>query len=156
MSDRDEIIQWMQDDEFGGLPEILSRREEAVPILLDILADRSMPPYMRHRAAVALGETRSRTAVPGLEAAIADEDPVLRLMAARALVKLAGADAVGALLTLAHDPDVSVAKVAVQGLGKVGEGTALAGLERLRAEAGHQLLHNEAEAAIRAIRERIP
>jgi HEAT repeat protein len=154
MSTREEILALMQGDEFGGLPDLLAKREEAVPALLEILADRSLASFLRHRAAVALGESRSRAAVPGIEAALADEDPVLRLMAARALAKLAGPDASGALAALTEDPDPSVAKVALQGLAAVGNEEALAVLEKMRAEAPHDFLQTEAESAILAIRER--
>lgn len=154
MSIREEILGLMQGDEFGGLPELLAKREAAVPILLDILADRSMSSYLRHRAAAALGKTRSRNAAAGVEAALADEDPVLRLMAARALVEISGAAASNALLALVDDPDASVAKVALQGLAAVGETAALETLERLRTEASDELLRTKAEVAIRAIRNR--
>jgi HEAT repeat protein len=154
MSTREEILALMQGDEFGGLPELLAKREEAVPALLEILADRSLAPFLRHRAAVALGESRSRVPVPGLEAALADEDPVLRLMAARALAKVAGPEAGSALAALSQDPDLSVAKVALQQLAAVGGEEALAGLERMSAEAPHDFLQTEAEAAVQAIRER--
>ena len=156
MSTREEILALMQGDEFGGLPDLLAKREEAVPALLEILADRSLAPFLRHRAAVALGESRSRAAVPGVEAALADEDPVLRLMAARALAKLAGPEASGALAALAEDPDPSVAKVALQGLAAVGGEEAMNALERMRAEAPHDFLQSEAESALLAIRERAP
>jgi HEAT repeat protein len=154
MSTREEILGLMQGDEFGGLPQLLAKREEAVPVLLEILADLSMPAYLRHRAAAALGKTKSRNAAAGVEAALADGDPVLRLMAARALVEISGAAAGNALLALVDDPDASVAKVALQGLKAVGEPTALETLERLRVETPDELRQTHAEAAIRAIRDR--
>jgi len=144
----------MQGDEFWGMAELLAKREEAVPVLLEILADRSMPAYLRHRAVAALGKTKAQNAAAGVEAAMADGDPVLRLMAARALVEISGAAAGNALLALMDDPDASVAKVALQGLAAVGEPTALENLERVRAEAPDELRQTHAEAAIRAIRDR--
>lgn len=158
MSTREEILALMQGDEFGGLPELLAKRDEAVPALLEILADRSLAPFLRHRAAVALGESRSVAVAPditaGLEAALADEDPVLRLMAARALAKVAGPEAGSALAALSQDPDPSVAKVALQQLAAVGGEEALATVERMRDEAPHDFLQTEAESAAQAIRER--
>ena len=154
MSTREEILRLMHGDEFGGLPELLAKREEAVPALLDVLADRSLPSYLRHRAAAALGKTKSKNATAGVEAALADADPVLRLMAARALVEIASAGAGNALLKLVDDPDASVAKVALQGLAAIGQPAALETLERLRTDTPDELKQATAEAAIRAIRDR--
>jgi HEAT repeat protein len=154
MATREEVTALMQGDEFDRLIDILRMGEEAVPILLDIMKDSSAPAFMRHRATATLGEIRSPTAAPDIRAALNDDDPVERIMAARALVQIEGPDAAAALTPLLQDADPSVSIVAMQGLAQVGDQTALAALENLGTDSPDAAVRSEAQAAIIKIQDR--
>lgn len=155
MATREEIVALMQGDEFDGLITLIQMGDEAVPILLDIMKDSSSPAFMRYRATSTLGEIRSPVAAPDIRAALGDADPVQRLMAARALVKIEGESATEALTPLLRDADPSVSIVAMQGLAQVGDHSAVAALEKLGTEVTDDHLRNEAKATIKKIQDRI-
>jgi HEAT repeat protein len=74
---------------------------------------------VRAKAARALGLIGDQKAVPELVAAVAkDQDPYVRFMAAQALSKLGGPEALKALLAAAGDGDVRVRRQVIFGLGK--------------------------------------
>ncbi len=155
MPTREEIIALMQEDEFEGLGTLLQLGEQAVPFLLEILTDPSTPSFLRHRATVVLGEMGSQAAAAHIEALLDHDEPVQRLMAVRALVKIKGTNAADALGPLLNDPDPSVVKVAIQCLAEIGDVTTIAALERVQAESPHDFLRAQAQAAIKDIQERI-
>jgi HEAT repeat protein len=155
MATREEITALMQGDEFDRLIELLQLGEEAVPILIDIMKDSTAPVFMRHRATAALGEIRSPTAAPDIEATLTDADPVQRIMSIRALVKIVGDGATGALVSLLEDPDQSVSNAAIQGLAAAGNPTALAALEDFKTRSENDILQTQAKDAIKDIKDRI-
>lgn len=154
MTKRKEILALMQGDEFDGLGQLLRMGEEAVPVLVEVLRDRKQPAYLRHRAVAVLGEIGAESGGDVVAAALGDEDPVLRLGAARALAKIRGASAADALENLLKDEDPSVAKVAVQCLADVGGEKALAALEEIERQGGPAFLKKPMLEAIGKIRRR--
>jgi HEAT repeat protein len=155
MPTRDEVTGLMQDDEFGRLPSLVALGEAAVPVLADILSDPAVEPILRQRAAVALREIGSATAIPELTASLNHPDPVQRILAARALAGIAGAGAAEPIMELLVDADPSVAKVAVQMLAQVDDGRALPALTQAAERGASDFVRAEARAAIDEIRSRI-
>ncbi|HET6230378.1 MAG TPA: HEAT repeat domain-containing protein [Longimicrobiaceae bacterium] len=157
MATKEAVLALMQDDEFNGLPQLVAMGAEAVPVLVAILRDPAAEPLMRQRAAVALGEigAPAAAAAPALADALAHADPVQRILAVRALAKVAGAGATASLAPLLHDPDASVAKVAVQCLGAVGGAQAVAALAGVAESGPHDFVREQARDAVRKIEERL-
>jgi HEAT repeat protein len=155
MPTREEIIALMQEDEFGGLDDLVRFGSTAVPILCAILDDAASPAFLRYRATVALGEIGERSAVETIRATLTLDNPVQKQMSLRSLAKIIGKDAVATLIAYADDPDPTVAKVALQGLADVGDHSTVAFLERHKAENPHKFLRDQADDTLKSIRERL-
>jgi HEAT repeat protein len=155
MPTREEIIALMQEDEFSGLDDLVRFGSTAVPILCAILEDAASPAFLRYRATVALGEIGDRSAVETIRSTLTVDNPVQKQMSLRALLKILGPEAAPTLVMYANDPDPTVAKVALQGLSDVGDRSALALLERHKAENPHEFLRDQADESLKAIRERL-
>jgi hypothetical protein len=91
----------------------------AVPALSAALKDGD--PYVRERAATALGEIGDVSAVPVLNAALKDSDSTVRRMAAGALGEIGDASAAPALSEALKNSDSTVRLMAASALGKIGD-----------------------------------
>ncbi len=99
----------------------LGRRKElrAGEPLIQVLAERTNPAWLRGEAARALGQIAGRAAVPELMRGAADEDAFVRKCSASALGGLGDESAVPALLPLLEAPEKDVREAGAAALGKL-------------------------------------
>lgn len=151
---REQIEKLLRGEEFDGRDELIALGASAVPVLMDI-AQHDAEALKRARALDVLGRLGDRQAIPLLKAALAAPTLTERVAAVEALAELAGKDAVSLLVGLVDDSEPALAKVVVQSLASVGDSSALAALERVRAQSTFAFLRAEADAAIGDIKGRI-
>lgn len=116
-------------------------------------------PAVRRDAAYALGLIGDATAVEPVLAALGDEAPMVRGMAAEALAYIGDPSAMGALLETLRDPCAEVRYWGAFAVGELGDEGDIPALRQLadsddEVAAGFGSVRDEAEDAIRSIRER--
>ncbi|MBA4065972.1 MAG: hypothetical protein C0501_20085 [Isosphaera sp.] len=109
----------------GGLRDV-----SAVGPLGAVVSDGGAPPWLRYEAAKALGAVGDASAVAPLTAGLADPDPTLRRLAARALGGL-GADGGPALVGALTDGSAEVREAAARAVGAAKPADGPAALVRL-------------------------
>ena len=152
----EEMLPLLEGEEFEGLATVLEFGDEAVPALLEILANRADDSFLRHRTLVALGQVGSPTAAEAVAAFLGSPEPVDRVHAARAIANILGSDATPLLVPLLDDPDPSIRKIAVQCLGAKGGLVAIEPLRQIAESSPEEFLRAEAAEAIDRIQRREP
>ena len=142
------LLKLMSDDEFVGLPKILEMQEKAVPLLQKILQDAELPRIVHQRALICLGEIGHLEGFKTVAEYLKDHDPVFRIAAARALVKINPENAAELLIDELHDEDASACNVKIQCLSASGQIKAKAALNNLHNTCKDAFLRKAAKLAV--------
>jgi hypothetical protein len=126
------------------------RRDEGAVAELSRILAQDPDPVVRARAALTLSRSRDARAVPALGAALADQEPSVRIQAVRGLQRVNGEPTTEALgRVLLSDPDPSVQRVAARALASRRDAAAGSALRNAISAAGDASVRREAAAAYR-------
>jgi len=142
------LLKLMADDEFMGLPKVLEMQEKAVPLLKKVLDDAEQPRVIHQRALICLGEIGHSDGFKTVAEYLNDHDPVFRIAAARALVKIDPEKAAELLIDQLHDEDASACNVKIQCLSASGQIKAKSALNNLRKTCKDTFLRKAAKLAV--------
>jgi HEAT repeat protein len=129
--------------------------DQAVPLLATALGDNLQPQAARLQAALMLGVLADPRALPALNDALLDPNPVLRARAAEAIARVApeDADVIENLVELLSDDDGYVRETAARMLGQVRHRPALGMLQAMSTQDPDPASRRVALEAVRAIEE---
>lgn len=139
----------MMDDEFLGLPKILEMEAPAIPLLQQILQDQNLDSFLHQRALICLGEIGAEEGFNTAAFYLDHPNPIFRIAAARAIVKINPAHAADLLIDELDDDDISACKVKIQCLAASGQSKAKSALNKLKKNNKEPFLRKAATLAVK-------
>jgi len=143
------LIKLMSDDEFLGLPKIIEMQKKAVPLLQKLLMDSEQANFIHQRALICLGEIGADEGFDTASSYLSSPDPVFRIAAARAIVKIHPHKAAELLMDNLDDEDISACNVKIQCLAASGQTRAKPLLNRLKRNCKDPFIRRSASLAVK-------
>ncbi|PKH00460.1 hypothetical protein CXF95_02665 [Paraglaciecola sp. MB-3u-78] len=143
------LIRLMSDDEFLGLPKIIDMQNKAVPLLQKILMDSQQAHFIHQRALICLGEIGADAGFDTASSYLSSPDPVFRIAAARAIVKIHPDKAADLLIDNLDDEDISACNVKIQCLAASGQTKAKPVLNKLKRNSEDPFIRKSVSLALK-------
>jgi HEAT repeat protein len=149
MKQLNKLLKLMSDDEFLGLPKIIEMQSKAVPLLQKILMDSQQANFIHQRALICLGEIGAAEGFDTASSYLSSPDPVFRIAAARAIVKIHPDKAADLLMDNLDDEDVSACNIKIQCLAASGQTKAKPALSKLKRTCKDPFIRKSASLAVK-------